>query len=196
MLRSKKKINKSYLHTRSVLNLDGHLLPIDLNLSGIQITCTETGCLTPTSTICNLLQFIIFNRIVRGFTSVSLIVSDKAPRQESHHQRCKTKKQPFSMTKRRHIKKAPPPPQLSVLFVSLGFCFLCFFTCFPNSATTDYSHLDDPAEGRVFGRGTLCDRRHVVNKTHFSSVHHFDQQVRKKNRKQTLCSKVLAVSRS
>lgn len=108
-----------YLHTRGVLNLDGHLLPIDLDLSGIQITCTKTRlCLKPTSRICHLFQFIIFNSIFRVFTGVSLIISDKAPRQESHHQRCK-KKNPkqFSMTKRGHIRnKSPLPPQLGICF--------------------------------------------------------------------------------
>lgn len=71
------------------------------------------------------------------------------------------------------------------------FWFFCF-TCFSNSAAPDHSHLDDPAEGRVFGRGALRDRRHVVDETHFLlllllllllfSVHRFGRQVRTKQR--------------
>lgn len=42
-----------------------------------------------------LFQSIIFNQIVQGFTGVSLIISDEAPRQESHHQRCKKERNTF-----------------------------------------------------------------------------------------------------
>lgn len=42
-----------------------------------------------------LFQFIMFNQIVRGFTGVSLIIPDEAPRQESHHQRCKKERNNF-----------------------------------------------------------------------------------------------------
>lgn len=50
-----KKKRGSHLHTRSVLNLDGHLLSIHLDLSGVEITCTHTEetkrILTPSFTI-------------------------------------------------------------------------------------------------------------------------------------------------
>lgn len=106
-----------------------------------------------------LFQFIVFNQIVQGFTGVSLVISDEAPRQESHHQRCKERTEQFSMIFQTRSQKENTSTTTAVLFF--------VFTCFSNSAAPDHSHLDDPAEGRVFGRGALRDRRHVVDETHF-----------------------------
>lgn len=87
-------------------------------------------------------------------TGVSLVVSDKAPRQESHHQRCGTESLALTNEGRGRRKSLRSRGSTGV-------------TCFPDPAGPYHSHLDDPAEGRVFGRGTLRDRRHVVDETHF-----------------------------
>lgn len=103
--------------------------------------------------------------ISRTITCVSLVISDEALRQESHHERCNEGggKTPFKTSSGRKKEE---------LFCScdfegkIRFGSMCVLTCFAHSAASNHSHFYDPVGKRAVGRRTLGDRRHVVDETH------------------------------